>query len=42
VQALALSSCGDGYHPAGDAVGLLGFGSVCPKPYDLAAIGSLT
>jgi hypothetical protein len=40
-QALALSSCGDGYHPAGDAVGLLGFGAVCPESDNLAAVGAL-
>jgi hypothetical protein len=39
--ALALSSCGDGDYPPGDAVGLLGFASVCPKPDNLAAVGSL-
>jgi hypothetical protein len=40
-QALALSSCGDGDYPSGDAVGLLGFGSVGSESDDLAAVGAL-
>mgnify|MGYP000346654147 CR=1 FL=1 len=39
--ALALSSCGDGYHSAGDAVGLLGLGAMGAKTDNLAAVGSL-
>jgi hypothetical protein len=41
VQALALSSCGDWDNPACDTVGLFGFAAMCPKTYDLAAVGSL-
>jgi hypothetical protein len=40
--ALALSSCVDGDNPAGESVGLLGFGAVGSKPYDLAAVCPLT
>jgi hypothetical protein len=36
-----LSDCSDWDYPAGDSVGLLGFGSVGAKPYDLAAVGAL-
>jgi hypothetical protein len=41
VQALALSGCGDWDYPAGDAVCLLCFAAVCPKPNNLAAVGAL-
>jgi hypothetical protein len=41
VQALALSSCSDRDHSAGDSVGLLGFGSVGSKPDNLPAVGAL-
>jgi hypothetical protein len=40
--ALVLSSCGDWDNPACESVGLLGFGAMGAKPYDLAAVGALT
>lgn len=40
-QALTLSSCCNWDNPAGDAVGLLGFGAMGAKPDDLAAVGAL-
>jgi hypothetical protein len=39
--ALALSGCGDGDYPAGDTVGLLGFGAVGSESDNLAAVGAL-
>jgi hypothetical protein len=36
-----LSDCGDWDNPAGDAVGLLCFGSMCPESDNLAAVGAL-
>jgi hypothetical protein len=36
--ALALSDCSDWDNPACDTVGLLCFGAVCSKAYDLAAV----
>jgi hypothetical protein len=41
VQALALSDCGDWDDSAGGSVGLLCFGAVGSKPYDLSAVGAL-
>ena len=41
VQALALSRGADRDNPAGDSVGLLCFGSVCPESDNLAAVGAL-
>jgi hypothetical protein len=39
--ALALSSCGDWDHPAGESVGLFGFGAVGSESDNLAAVGAL-
>jgi hypothetical protein len=39
--ALVLSSCANRDNSAGDSVGLLCFGSVCPESDNLAAVGAL-
>jgi hypothetical protein len=41
VQALALSGCGNGDHPACGAVGLLCFAAVGSESNNLAAVGAL-
>jgi hypothetical protein len=39
--ALVLSSCGDWDYPAGESVGLFGFGAMGSKPDNLPTVGAL-